>query len=62
MDSDLISQAVHRMDHRMAAIERKLDALLDVWQRHGHLVEAFARGGVLAARTARRNGRRQADD
>jgi len=47
------------MDHRTAAIEAKLDALLGLWQQHGHLVEAFARGGLLGARTARRNGKRE---
>lgn len=50
---ELISQAVHQISHD---IHRAVDFL----DRHGPVLDAYQRGGILAARTARRqaNGKR----
>lgn len=42
---------------RLERIERHLEYLRALWDEHGHVLIAFRRGGLLAARTAaRRNG------
>jgi len=42
----------------LAAIRLDLDQLREAWQLYEPVVSAFRRGGMLAARTAARNGRR----
>jgi hypothetical protein len=44
----------------MAQLERigqNVDRLLKIWDEHGHILVAWQRGGMLAARTAAKRGR-----
>ena len=37
-------------------IEANLSRLVEAWDANGHLIEAWQRGGLFAARTARKRG------
>lgn len=48
---------------RLDRIEDHLEYLRRLWDEHGHILIAYRRGGMLAARTAaRRGGDNERDD
>jgi hypothetical protein len=55
---DLMGETIHQMSHDLHQIRLDLTALRAAWDTYEPVVSAFRRGGVLAARTAARNGRR----
>jgi len=42
---------------RLDRIDQNVARLLKIWDEHGHILVAWQRGGMLAARTAAKRGR-----
>ena len=47
---------------RLARVESQLDELVAAWRSYQDVAEAYARGGILGARTATRRRRRNGDN
>ena len=47
------------INEKLDTLHGKTDSLLRAWQEYEPVVSAFRRGGLLAARTAAKNGARR---
>lgn len=56
-DTELMAAAIHCIHHEVRAIARDVAELRAAWRQYEPTIAAYQRGGILAARTARkRNG------
>jgi hypothetical protein len=51
---DLITDSNRELGERITRIENMLAELLSAWRRYEPVIGAYQRGGLLAARTARK--------